>query len=41
MSEPVPVYGCSGCQTTGGAMGCPEHGVTRYSGDRLDRDDGI
>ena len=26
MMDYPPVYGCSGCQTTGGRMNCPQHG---------------
>jgi hypothetical protein len=26
-----PIYGCAGCQTTGGAGGCPVHGQSRVT----------
>jgi hypothetical protein len=34
MSENTPVYGCDGCNTTGGRMSCPIHQATRLYGHR-------
>jgi hypothetical protein len=34
MSENAPVYGCDGCNTTGGRMSCPIHQATRLYGHR-------
>ena len=26
----VPIYGCEGCNTTGGGASCPKHGTFTY-----------
>jgi len=36
MDDNSPIYGCSGCATTGGRMACPYHGHHATASERID-----
>ena len=36
MTDNSPIHGCSGCETTGGRMGCPHHGPQAIASERID-----